>query len=362
VCGLVNRLELYNDHLHTVRSSMFLKWNSALRRRQWLSVAFITVFVSTTAIFEIFTAHKSVRRPFLTPVKYLDPLDDADARILAPHYAALVAEFADELRTEFAAAEAFTALTKGSDVVCKGQIGRVEASMLYIAIRVERPRHVVEVGALCGSSTRWILAALNRNGGNGALTTFDLNDVAPRFMSLSGSANTDRWKFIHSDVLTYIREFEESVVTEADLIFIDALHRNAFAQVYTRELLGHMRRRVLVFVHDIYSPFMIPIYKTCQMTMTEETLDEERQCILMRATEFTRRQGTDTFYGPTQAGGEGAELTSWLARTGRSRGLVTFSPYAAPEFSRHVFKAFRHAGLDFSQINNPSIFFELQPA
>ena len=82
----------------------------------------------------------------------------------------------------------------------------------------------------------------------------------------------------------------------------------------------------------------------------------------MRATEFTRRQGTDTFYGPTQAGGEGAELTSWLARTGRSRGLVTFSPYAAPEFSRHVFKAFRHAGLDFSQINNPSIFFELQPA
>ena len=107
----------------------------------------------------------SARRPFLAPANYLDPFNAADARTLAPHYAAFVAEFADEIRSEFAAAEAFAASTKGSsDVVCKGQIGRVEAAMLYVAIRVERPQRVLEVGALCGSSTRWLLAALKANG------------------------------------------------------------------------------------------------------------------------------------------------------------------------------------------------------
>ena len=200
----------------------------------------------------------SARRPFLAPANYLDPFNAADARTLAPHYAAFVAEFADEIRSEFAAAEAFAALTKGSsDVVCKGQIGRVEAAMLYVAIRVERPQRVLEVGALCGSSTRWILAALLRNGGVGTLTTFDLHDFAPTFVR--PSVETDRWNFVRGDVLAHVREVDAAVATEADLIFVDALHRNAFAREYTRELLGRARRRVLVFAHDIYSPFMIPL-------------------------------------------------------------------------------------------------------
>ena len=243
----------------------------------------------------------SARRSFLAPANYLDPFNAADARALAPHYAAFVAEFADEIRSEFAAAEAFAALTKGSsDVVCKGQIGRVEAAMLYVAIRVERPQRVLEVGALCGSSTRWILAALLRNGGVGTLTTFDLHDFAPTFVR--PSVETDRWTFVRGDVLAHVREVDAAVATEADLIFVDALHRNAFAREYTRELLGRARRRVLVFAHDIYSPFMIPLYKPCQRSMTEATLDEERRCLTKRAAEFAGAHGTDTFYGPTQAG------------------------------------------------------------
>jgi len=306
------------------------------------------------------TARPSAGRPFLAPARYLDPFDAADARALAPHYAALVAEFADEIRSEFAAAEAFAALTRGDEkVVCKGQIGRVEAAMLYVAIRVERPRRVLEVGALCGSSTRWILAALARNGDESALTTFDLHDFAPKFVRPSMA--TERWTFVRGDVLEHVRRVDATVATEADLIFVDALHRNAFAREYTRELFGRARRRVLVFAHDIYSPFMIPLYKPCQRSMTEATLDEERRCITQRAAEFAGAHGADTFYGPTQAGGEGFELTSWLARTGRGRGLVTFSPYAAPEFTRRVFAAFREHDIDFSQINNPSVFFELRP-
>ena len=329
-------------------------------RRRWL----LLLAATAVALFGAWACggaeRSSARRPFLAPANYLDPFNAADARTLAPHYAAFVAEFADEIRSEFAAAEEFAASTKGSsDVVCKGQIGRVEAAMLYVAIRVERPQRVLEVGALCGSSTRWILAALLRNGGVGTLTTFDLHDFAPTFVR--PSVETDRWTFVRGDVLAHVREVDAAVATEADLIFVDALHRNAFAREYTRELLGRARRRVLVFAHDIYSPFMIPLYKPCQRSMTEATLDEERRCLTKRAAEFAGAHGTDTFYGPTQAGGEGFELTSWLARTGRGRGLVTFSPYAAPEFTRRVFAAFREHDIDFSQINNPSIFFELRP-
>jgi len=70
-------------------------------------------------------------------------------------------------------------------------------------------------------------------------------------------------------------------------------------------------------------------------------------------------RGVDTFYGPTQAGGEGSELLSWLARTGRSNGLITFSLYAASDFSGKIIALYTNHVMEMtSYISNPAAFFE----
>ena len=68
-----------------------------------------------------------------------------------------------------------------------------------------------------------------------------------------------------------------------------------------------------------------------------------------------------SFTGPLSLGGEGSELMSWLARTGRSNGIVTFSPYAATAFAELIFKSLQANGLPVGSVNNPSVFFEMNP-
>jgi len=303
---------------------------------------------------------RSNKSSFFSP-GYLDVFDKGHSVILAEHYTKLIGRYAEELKLEFKESERFSKITKESTHVCKGQIGRVEASMLYIMIRENKPQHVVEIGALCGSSTRWILAALRKNG-FGKLTTFDLSRVAPKFIEKQYS-EPNRWNFHEEDAFTYFKKRKgRKLVAEIDLFFIDALHRNFFAKIYTQELLAKSPGRSSVFCHDIYSPFLIPPYKKCQKELTEKTIAEEISCINQVAKNLTDGYGgADLFYGPSQPGGEGYELMNWLARTGRSSGVVTFSPYAAPDFAAAIFAAFRANGMDFSQINNPAVFFELRP-
>nr|WP_302180972.1 class I SAM-dependent methyltransferase [Haloarcula salina] len=50
----------------------------------------------------------------------------------------------------------------------------VEAPVLYAALRTVRPESVVEVGVANGVSSYYILAALERNGNGGTLTSIDL--------------------------------------------------------------------------------------------------------------------------------------------------------------------------------------------
>ena len=85
-------------------------------------------------------------------------MESSSAARLAKHYSGFVHKYAPELRAEFDAAREFKNKTRR----CSGEVGSVEASMLYVMIREFRPRRVLEVGALCGSSTRWLLAALSR--------------------------------------------------------------------------------------------------------------------------------------------------------------------------------------------------------
>jgi hypothetical protein len=143
--------------------------------------------------------------------------------------------------------------------------------------------------------------------------------------------------------------------------FIDALHRNAFAQVYTQRLLrkaaAHISTPLPMFVHDIFSPFMMPQFKPCQRNMTVRGMGAEVACI--RRVVKQQPAGVDLVYSEKQPTGEGIELMSWLARTSRAKGLVTFAAYAAPRLAKAVGEVFHpaHSG----NANNPSIFFQLVP-
>ena len=64
--------------------------------------------------------------------------------------------------------------------------------MLYIWIRMARPEHVIEVGTLCGTSARWIIAALEKNGA-GHLRTYDLFNYSLYYVPRT--VPTDRWTF-----------------------------------------------------------------------------------------------------------------------------------------------------------------------
>jgi predicted O-methyltransferase YrrM len=101
--------------------------------------------------------------------------------------------FADEeLRAhegEFAAAApqiyaqlAETARAAGSELAADRAAGRSESSeegkkLLYLAVRALRPRVVVETGPFNGASSTFLLHALEANGGEGRLLSFDLADA-----------------------------------------------------------------------------------------------------------------------------------------------------------------------------------------
>lgn len=285
-----------------------------------------------------------------------DFMESSSAARLAKHYSGFVHKYAPELRAEFDAAREFKNATR----TCRGEIGSVEASMLYVMIREFRPRRVLEVGALCGSSTRWLLAALKANGDGGTLTTFDLSSSAQRFVP---AELHDHWMFRQQDVLAYIATPEgDALATSVDLVFMDAVHRNEFSARYTKEIFAKFTKPVPTFCHDIYNPLMMPPFRQCQKGLVLKVLDAELECIRgVISRENSRRGRHDFIYSPAQTSGEGAELTNWIARTGRAAGLVTFSPYAARDLALPLMETFERHSLHIDQINNPGCFFTVLP-
>lgn len=338
-------------------------------RKLFPSIFFVLlafVYLRRLTLSPTYTEEKSMdqinimRSSFFPKRKFFDVFSERDAPVIATHYLDLIKRYEKELVYQCHEARRFWK-DQPNMHRCSGRIGIIEASMLYIMIREDKPAHVLEIGALCGSSTRWILEALRVNG-KGMLSTFDLHDFSLEYMDKI-HAEEGRWEFHHQDVFQYIKtDLGRGMVESVDLFFIDALHRNSFAQVYTNELLASYPHRISVFVHDIYSPFLVPPYKECQKNMTRDTLNLEIDCVKRKAAEISASEeyhNIDIFYGPTQAGGEGSELLSWLARTGRSNAIVTFSPYAAPTLAFLILDAFEDIGILTGQINNPAIFFEL---
>ena len=120
---------------------------------------------------------------------HMDALNEEDAHTLAAHYEKLLSKYAAELKKQAQASRSYRNhmiaetntnewrakhSARAARAACRGSIGQLEASMLYIMLREEQPDLVVEIGALCGSSTVWMLAALRAND-KGKLVTFDLH-------------------------------------------------------------------------------------------------------------------------------------------------------------------------------------------
>jgi predicted O-methyltransferase YrrM len=70
----------------------------------------------------------------------------------------------------------------GDEVAATRAAGHSESSeegkkLLYLSVRVTRPRLVVETGPFNGASSTFLLHALEANGGDGRLISFDLPDA-----------------------------------------------------------------------------------------------------------------------------------------------------------------------------------------
>jgi predicted O-methyltransferase YrrM len=77
---------------------------------------------------------------------------------------------------------AATAREAGDELAATRAAGHSESSeegkkLLYLAVRALRPRLVVETGPFNGASSSFLLHALEANGGDGRLVSFDLPDA-----------------------------------------------------------------------------------------------------------------------------------------------------------------------------------------
>jgi predicted O-methyltransferase YrrM len=127
----------------------------------------------------------------------------------------------------------------------RAQLDDVEAELTYLLLRERRPATVVEVGALHGWSTSWILRAL-RDNGTGRLYSFDR--VTDARGTVPPELAADRWTFVAGDV----RGTVAAVPADTGYLFVDAAHSARFARWYLAELFPRLAPGVPVSVHDVF--------------------------------------------------------------------------------------------------------------
>jgi predicted O-methyltransferase YrrM len=125
------------------------------------------------------------------------------------------------------------------------QLDDVEAEILYLTVRAARPAQVVEVGALHGWSTTWLLRALRDNDA-GHLHSFDVVGHAAR--AVPAELARGRWTFVRGDV----RDTRERMPSNVELLLVDAAHTARFARWYTGALLPRLAPGTPVAVHDVF--------------------------------------------------------------------------------------------------------------
>lgn len=177
-------------------------------------------------------------RPTVRPTGHAQtPVPPIDTEYAAGLYRA----HHDELR---AAREAQRGLLAAGDGA-RAQLDDIEAELTYLFLRDRVPGTVVEIGALHGWSTTWLLRALHDNAA-GELHSFDLIDRAVRTVPHVLAAG--RWTFHHGDVRANLREFPDDI----GYLFIDAAHTAGFARWYIERVFPRVPAGTPVSVHDVF--------------------------------------------------------------------------------------------------------------
>jgi predicted O-methyltransferase YrrM len=125
------------------------------------------------------------------------------------------------------------------------QLDDLEAEITYLLLRATAPAVVMELGALHGWSTSWILSAL-RDNGSGQLHSFDLIDNAVR--NVPAELAEGRWTFVKGDIADTL----DRVPSDTGYLFVDAAHTARFARWYIEHLFPRVPDGIPVSVHDVF--------------------------------------------------------------------------------------------------------------
>lgn len=123
-----------------------------------------------------------------------------------------------------------------------GGLATAELEALYLLVRDEKPRRVVEIGTVQGRSTSYLLQALKDNG-QGSLHTTDL--LRRESLGVPSRLSEGRWSYHHADVR------RRGVPDELDFLVINAAHSRTTTSWYLRCVLPFVPPGTVVALRDV---------------------------------------------------------------------------------------------------------------
>jgi predicted O-methyltransferase YrrM len=153
----------------------------------------------------------------------------------------------------------------GDELAATRAAGHSESSeqgkkLLYVAVRTLRPRLVVETGPFNGASSTFLLRALEANGGDGRLVSFDLPDARdalgfpiPEGREPGWLVPDDlrpRFELVLGDTRQTLRR--RLAGERVDLFFHDSLHTTRHMLFEFRTAWRHLRRGGVLVSDDVF--------------------------------------------------------------------------------------------------------------
>jgi predicted O-methyltransferase YrrM len=154
----------------------------------------------------------------------------------------------------------------GDELAASRAAGRSESSeegkkLLYLSVRALRPRLVVETGPFNGASSTFLLHALEANGGDGRLVSFDVSDARDALGVPIPEGREPAWLVPHElrgrfelvlgDTRQTLRRRLERD-TAIDLFFHDSLHTTRHMLFEFRAAWRHLRHGGVLVSDDVF--------------------------------------------------------------------------------------------------------------
>jgi len=158
-------------------------------------------------------------------------------------------------------------LSWSQSVDLHGGTDDLDAEILYLRLRTNRAKRVAELGFGQGLMTTWLLHALQDNGADTHLFTYDVKDEHNRVVEVNGSSDLatagtlerarGRWHFVLGDGRKTLPLHEPY-----DYIHSDCAHTVEFATWVTGYCRTHHPTTPTSF-HDVWKPFTQQARKAC---------------------------------------------------------------------------------------------------